>query len=187
MGTVGGSSPIGRQFNYTGLESHQFCEEIHGLMTIPSENASSFTALLELPATQALELLHSTDSAEVKKDDSVHHRVKDVPKPYFSALNCNLTFPTNSPLNEHDAKFSVVAEEHSPETTSSVPLNSSVSLEKVKNEPTIETDSNPNHSYPKISDPTVENNTNQRSVKRKEREKKVTDNHKVHKNKNKET
>lgn len=181
MGTVGGSSPIGRQSDDTGLESLQFCEEIQGLMTIPAENASSFTALLELPATQALELLHSPDSdggaaAAVVNDDSVHHRIKDVPKPYFSAFNCNLTFPTNSALIERAAKFSVLAEEHSPETTSTVPLNSSVNLEKVKNEPTTETDSNPNHLQTLISDPMVENNTNQRSAKRKEREKKVTNN-----------
>lgn len=176
VGTVVGSSPIGRQSDDTGLESLQFCEEIQGLMTIPAENASSFTALLELPATQALELLHSPDSgggatAAVVNDDSFQHCIKDVPKPYFSAFNCNLTFPTNSALIERAAKLSVLAEEHSPETTSSVLLNSSVNLEKVKNEPTTETDSNPNPLQTLISDPTVEN-TNQRSAKRKEREKK---------------
>ncbi|KAG6580825.1 Transcription factor basic helix-loop-helix 60, partial [Cucurbita argyrosperma subsp. sororia] len=165
VGTVGGSSPIGRQSDDSGLESLQFCEEIQGLMTIPAENASSFTALLELPATQALELLHSPDSAggataAVVTDDSV-------PKPYFSAFNCNLTFPANSALIERAAKFSVLAEEHSPDTTSKVALN----LEKVKNEPTTETDSNPNPLQTLISDPAVEN-TNQRSTKRKEREKK---------------
>ncbi|XP_050939987.1 transcription factor bHLH60 isoform X2 [Cucumis melo] len=173
VGTVGGSSTIGRQSDDTGLESLQFCEEIQGLMTIPAENASSFTALLELPATQALELLHSPDSAAaaVVNDDSVHHCIKDVPKPYFSAFNCNLTFPTNSGLIERVTKLSILAKEHSPETTSSVPLNSSVNFEKVKNEPTTDTDSNPNPLQTLISDPKVEN-TNQRSAKRKEREKK---------------
>lgn len=180
VGAVSRSSPLGRQSEDTGLESLQFCEEIQGLMTIPPENASSFTALLELPATQALELLHSPDSdggttAAVVTDDSLHHRIEDGPKPYFSVFDCNLGFPTNSGLIERAAKFSVLADEHSPETTSSVPVNSSVNLEKVKNEPTIETDSNPNHLQTLISDPTVENNTNQRSAKRKEREKKVTD------------
>ena len=42
-----------------GFEFLQFCEEIQQLMTIPLENASSFTTLLELSTTQAMELLHS--------------------------------------------------------------------------------------------------------------------------------
>ncbi|KAM1643300.1 hypothetical protein ACFX2K_013127 [Malus domestica] len=39
------------------FESLQFREQIHRLMTVP-KNASSFTVLLELALTQAMELLH---------------------------------------------------------------------------------------------------------------------------------
>ncbi|KAK6945336.1 Myc-type, basic helix-loop-helix (bHLH) domain [Dillenia turbinata] len=140
--------------------SLQFGEEIERLMTIPHESgtASSFTALLKLPANQAMELLH--DSSE---------------KPYDYSLNCtssssHLHFPSNLDLLERASRlsvFSTAAAQDSPETT-----NSSQNSLKVKNEPT-ETDSNPKSS-PEISDPMSQTQTKcQRSGKRKGREKKV--------------
>ncbi|KAK6941876.1 Myc-type, basic helix-loop-helix (bHLH) domain [Dillenia turbinata] len=144
--------------------SLQFSEEIETLMTVPHESGtpSSFTALLKLPANQAMELLH--DSSE---------------KPYDYTFNCtssssHLHFPSNLALVERASRLSVFsttaatpAAQDSPETT-----NSSQNSLKVKNEPT-ETDSNPNSS-PVISDPMSQTQTKcQRSGKRKEREKKV--------------
>ncbi|KAF8087457.1 hypothetical protein N665_0585s0034 [Sinapis alba] len=43
----------------TGLESLNFSDEIQQLVTFPPENTGSFTALLEMPATQAMELFTS--------------------------------------------------------------------------------------------------------------------------------
>lgn len=173
-GTIARSISIRPDREETGLESLQFREEIHRLMTVPPENGSSFTALLELPETQAMELLHSPHS-----DDGVPallsgdplHGINDDHKLYLPSFNGNLTFPSNKVLIERAAKFSVFASgEHSLET-SSVPSNSSANLEVVKGEP-VETDSNPNSSQLLVSDPTVDIR-NQRSEKRKEREKKV--------------
>ncbi|XP_050228506.1 transcription factor bHLH48-like [Mercurialis annua] len=155
------------------LDSLQLSEDIHHLISVPPENASSFTALLELPRNQAMELLHSPDFS-LKTRPVVNSSPNHSP-PHFNAAN--LTFPTNTGLIERAAKFSVFAGENlnnsnSPETTSSVPSNSSANLEKaVKNEP-AEAESYLNQSHPLVSDhPTMENGA-QRPVKRKEREKK---------------
>ncbi|KAJ8752223.1 hypothetical protein K2173_003831 [Erythroxylum novogranatense] len=154
----GFSSP---QPDCTGFDSvAQFGEDIQHLISVPPDNASSFTALLELPANQAMELLHSPDST--------------LPTPpehstYLSHnFNSNLTFPSNSGLIERAAKFSVFAGNNSPET-SSVPSNSSANLEKLVKSEMTETGSYLNSSLPKTENKAL----NQRSVKRKEREKKV--------------
>ena len=162
------------------LESIQFNEEIQGIMApVPApENANSFTALLELPPTQAVELLHSPESDSARKPPNCH--VSANQKPYLpNSFGSNLTFPSNAALIERAAKFSVFAGENSPlppEEACLVPAGTgSVSnLDRVKNEPQ-ETDSNPCSSSRLgcISDPAVENNI-QRTAKRKEREKKVT-------------
>jgi len=160
-GIVSGSNSNKSEPDENGFEFLQFREEIERLMTVPPENASSFTALLELPATKAMELLHSPHSdngcpAPLSGDPLC--RIDDDSKPYLPSVNGHLTFPSNKALIERAAKLSVFsASEHSPET-SSVPSNSSANLEKV--------------SQPLGSDPTVENKT-QRPTKRKEREKKV--------------
>lgn len=166
-GTGGRSGSTGGEKEEIGAESFLFGEEIQRLMTGPPENGSSFTALLGLPANQAMELLHSQESDTAPAELSGeawrdNHMNPD--KLYY----CSPTFPANTTLIDRAARFSVFAAgENSPET-SSVPSNSS---HKVKNEPT-DTDSNPNSLPPLISNPTVENK-NQRSTKRKEREKKV--------------
>ncbi|XP_031280201.1 transcription factor bHLH48-like [Pistacia vera] len=179
------SSTIGPSLDPNALDSFQFNEEIQQLMTIPQENASSFTALLELPAPQAMELLHhspeSNDSAAPAPAHSNSHTVTvDAHHtPYHFPVGANLTFPSNIALIERAARFSVFAENinntttdknnhnnnnHSPATTESLPSNSSGNLGKVKNEP-AESDSNKPNSPPPAE--------NKRSVKRKEREKKV--------------
>ncbi|KAE8098846.1 hypothetical protein FH972_016880 [Carpinus fangiana] len=172
-GIVAGSNSNRSLPDENGFEFLQFREEIQRLMTVPPENASSFTALLELPTTQAMELLHSqsVDGAPAPLSGDPLHRIDDDRKPFLTSVNGNLTFPSNKALIERAAKLSVFAAgEHSPET-SSVPSNSSANLEKVKSEP-AETDSNPDSSsQPLISDPAMENKT-QRPTKRKEREKK---------------
>ncbi|GMI79684.1 hypothetical protein like AT3G57800 [Hibiscus trionum] len=144
------------------LESLQFTDEIRCLMSAPgADNASSFTALLELPATQAVQLIHSPDSAKLI--------AAPTPAPNVDDFKGSFQFPFNSGLTERAARFSVFAgdgninsnnKSNSPEPTS---YNSSASLQKpVKSEP-AETES----SQPLVSDPTVEN----LSIKRKGREK----------------
>ncbi|NP_001242250.1 transcription factor bHLH48-like [Glycine max] len=157
------------------LGSIQFNEEIQGLMAPAPENASSFTALLELPPTQAVELLHSPESDSARKPPNCH--VSANQKPYLlNSFGSNLTFPSNVALIERAAKFSVFAGENSPPPPGEarlIPAGTGSTLDRVKNEPQ-ETDSNPCSSSRLgcISDPAVENNI-QRTAKRKEREKKA--------------
>lgn len=139
----------------TAFESIQFNEEIQGIMAPASETASSFTALLELPPTQVVELLHSPEIT----GKPPRHVIS--PKPY--PLTCStddLIFPSNTALVERAARFSVFAGEnlsHSP-------------LPEVKDElPEIEEGGC-------VSDRTVENKNSKHS-KRKEREKKVYHHH----------
>ncbi|XVF07302.1 hypothetical protein REPUB_Repub06bG0126400 [Reevesia pubescens] len=143
------------------LESLLFTDDIHRLILAPTTgNASYFTALLELPAPQAVELLHSPESAKLIA----------APAPNVKDLKDSFHFPANIDLVEGAARFSVFAGEgnnnnrksNSRETTSN---NSSANLEKaVKSEP-AETES----SQPLFPDPAVE----KRNIKRKDREKKV--------------
>ncbi|CAL2272524.1 unnamed protein product [Prunus armeniaca] len=157
--TVPGSILPGPEF-----ESLQFREEIHRLMAVPPENASSFTALLELPPTQAMELLHLSPEANSTPTPAAISGEARVQHPF----NSSLTFPTNPALIERASKFSIFAGEGSPET-SSMPSNSGADLEKVKTEP-VETDSNPNSSQLTLD---ATKNNQRSSAKRKEREKKV--------------
>lgn len=114
------------------VETFQFGEEeIQSLMQ-PPEAGNSFTALLELPANQAVKLLHSPEET--------------VP----------VVFP-----------FPMMEMDNSLETTSSILPNSNPNdFNLVKQEP-IDSDSLHNSS-PNLSDPVVS-----KSMKRKEREKKV--------------
>ncbi|KAE8734401.1 Transcription factor bHLH48 [Hibiscus syriacus] len=143
----------------TSFESLQFTDEIHRLILAPTtNNASSLTALLELPPPQAIELLHSSDSMKLIAASL----------PNVEDFKGSFRFPSNTGLTEPDARFSVFSGEannsnekrHSPESK-----NLSANLEKaVKSEP-AETES----SQPLVSDPTVD----KRTIKRKDRENKV--------------
>lgn len=137
------------------LESFQFHEEIHRLMAPPQENASSFTALLELPHSQAVELLHSSEPPTSSAAVSVGPL-----KPYFPCPAADgLGFPANSSLV---GRGSITSEANS-------------SSQKVKDEPVAESDSNPNSSsQPLVSDPPAEDGGPRPPGKRKDREKKVT-------------
>ncbi|GAY55673.1 hypothetical protein CUMW_166030 [Citrus unshiu] len=208
--TEHGSSAIGPSLDQNALDSLQFNEEIQHLMTLPPENANSFTALLELPAPQAVELLHhhhhrspesncSTAKLVTAKADGhgLHHPHAT---PHHFNPGANLTFPSDISLIERAVRFSVFAginnsdnnhndnnnNNHkisskidknnnnnncSPETTGSVPSNSSGNLGKVKNEPAESDSDNNNPNSPQPLDIKTENQ-NQKSAKRKEREKK---------------
>lgn len=192
------SSVIGPSLDQNTLDSLQFNEEIQHLMTVPPENANSFTALLELPAPQAVELLHHSPESNDNAAANLTAMVDGHHTPYHFNAGANLTFPSNIALIERAARFSVFAGEHhhnnnnnnsnnknmdsnnnnnnnnnnhSPETTGSVPSNSSGNLGKVKNEP-AESDSDDNPNSLQQLDIKSENQ-NQKSAKRKEREKKV--------------
>ncbi|XP_019102423.1 PREDICTED: transcription factor bHLH60-like [Camelina sativa] len=166
-----------------GLESLHLGDEFRQLATTtltPDNAGGSFTALLELPPTQAVELLHFTDSSSSSQaaaattgiggGDIIITPPPPPPPPLHSFGGTTLTFPSNSALMERAARFSVIATEqqqnngnNNNETpTSSVPSNSS---DRVKTEPP-ETDS------------TMENqslcpNQTNRSGKRKDFDKKV--------------
>ncbi|KAF8398438.1 hypothetical protein HHK36_017365 [Tetracentron sinense] len=171
-----------------GEESFQIGEGIQTLMTenllqdapLP-ETGSSFTALLGLPENQAMELLHSPEAGEspgILTSEIWRDREKDQ-KTLSYSFNCSPTFPSNAALVERAAKFSIFAAAENSPQTSSVPSNSSENSLKLKNEPT-DSESNPSSS-PIFSDPTTLNK-NQRSAKRKEREKKVKGSTKKSKN-----
>ncbi|MBA0558266.1 hypothetical protein Golob_015294 [Gossypium lobatum] len=143
------------------LESLQFTDEFHRLILAPpSDNATSLTALLELPASRALELLHSPASAKLIA----------APAPRFEALKGNFLFPSNTTLIDQAARSSVFAggvnntnnKSNAPETASN---NSTLNLEKVVKSEPAETES----CQPLVSDPAVE----KRNFKRKDREKKA--------------
>ncbi|KAL0334203.1 UNVERIFIED_CONTAM: Transcription factor [Sesamum angustifolium] len=128
-------------------------DEMHGLISAaPGTGSSSFTALLELPPPQAVELL-------VKED----YPVKPMPPPIF---------PSNIALIDRASKFSVFASaDNSPESTNILSASSSMKLDLVKQEP-LDSDSHPNSSSPAVSNQSLKSN------KRKEREKKVKESNK---------
>lgn len=172
------SGGIGPCRDQIGLESLHIGDEFRQLVTtLPPDNAGgSFTALLELPPTQAVELLHFTDSSSSQA--AVTGIGGEIAPPLHS-FGGTLAFPSNSVLMDRAARFSVIATEQqngnvSGETpTSSVPSNSSANVDRVKTEP-AETDS----SQRLISDSAIENqipspSQNNRNGKRKDFEKKV--------------
>lgn len=144
-----------------GVESLHFGEGIQNLISPPTEAGSSFTALLELPANQAVKLLHLPEPEESPPE---------LAGPYI--------FPSDVALIDRASKFSIFAD--SPDRNS-MPSNT----DKVKQEP-VDLDSRPNlfvsdamlnNSDRKsnklfVSDAMV-NDSNRKSNKRKEREKKV--------------
>ncbi|KAI3471386.1 hypothetical protein Pfo_030750 [Paulownia fortunei] len=123
-------------------------DKIHGLISGPPQTCnSSFTALLELPPPQAVELL-------VKEDFPAKH----LPPPIF---------PSNIGLIDRASKFSVFASTgNSPESNTILSVSSPMKLDVVKQE-LLDSDSHPNSSSPAVS------NQSLKSGKRKEREKKV--------------
>ncbi|GMH20126.1 hypothetical protein Nepgr_021967 [Nepenthes gracilis] len=173
--------PIGgievRSMNYShknvdiGVQAYQLGEEFQMLMAGPPPTGNSFTALLELPANQAMELLHSPGAADsptelpLKRHHNMSHR---------SARNhphdCAPAFPSNAALNEGATKYSGISTaaafggggQDSPESSSSA------NAMKVKSEP-MDSGSSPN-SLPHTSNPTVASK-NEKHTKRKEREK----------------
>lgn len=132
----------------SGEMGHVF-DEIHGLIACPpaTNNSSSFTALLELPPPQAVELL-------VKEDFQAKH----LPPPIF---------PSNFGLIQRASKFSVFASvDNSPESNTILPNSNSMKLDIVKQEH-LESESHRSSSSPAVSDQCL------KSGKRKEVEKKV--------------
>ncbi|KAE9466024.1 hypothetical protein C3L33_02070, partial [Rhododendron williamsianum] len=90
-----------------GVESLQLGEEIQRLVMAP-ETGNSFTALLELPPNQAMELLHAPGGND------------ETPPPFnrlLRSLDNTPTFPSNAELLERAAVFSVFAAENSMETS----------------------------------------------------------------------
>ncbi|PKI72189.1 transcription factor bHLH48-like isoform X2 [Punica granatum] len=143
--------------NEIALESFQFHEEIRQLMAPPPENASSFTALLELPHSRAVELLHSPERSNSQAVAS-----EGPPKPYFHCPGGGgFGFPANSAVVGRDSMCS------------SFTVEANGSSQKVKDEPVGESDSDPHSSsQPLVSDPPVEDKA-QKPGKRKDREKKA--------------
>ncbi|PKA52824.1 Transcription factor bHLH48 [Apostasia shenzhenica] len=91
----------------------------HGFECSPPANAggSSFTALLGLPPSQAVELLHDPESG-TSRSIAAGFRLAD-PKSLQLPLVCSPTFPSNATLVERAARFSVfAAAEESPEASS---------------------------------------------------------------------
>nr|GLL24604.1 transcription factor bHLH48-like [Ipomoea trifida] len=151
-----------------GTEVPQFGDEgFQGLMpvVVSEEAGSSFTALLELPAKQAVELL--VHSSEAEGSPATKLPEIEPQRNYHQGFLPPPIFPSDTALVDRASKFSVFAG-NSPETES-IPSNSCSKPHFVKSEP-ADSDSNPNSSpSPAVSNPTV----NHKSAKRKEREKKI--------------
>nr|DAD42288.1 TPA_asm: hypothetical protein HUJ06_000518 [Nelumbo nucifera] len=137
--------------------------------TVPG---SSFTALLGLPATQAMELLQEPQSTKAQPIPApeLWRDSRNEQETLGYSLNCSPTFPTNAALVERAAKFSIYAGAQESTDANSLPSNSSENSLKLKNEP-ADSESNPS-SCLVFSDPATPSE-NQKSTKRKEREKKV--------------
>lgn len=139
----------------------QLGDELRSLMSVPTETGSSFTALLELPPNQAVELLvHSPDRAATVNAANRPRTLSAVPFPPCPAPQ--LIFPSDAALVDRASKFSPIVNSED---------NCRGNLDTVKQEP-MDSYSNPNSSSsPAVSNPTVDQNP--KSTKRKEREKKV--------------
>ncbi|XP_068637293.1 transcription factor bHLH48-like isoform X2 [Aristolochia californica] len=159
-------------------ETFHFGDEIQSLMThnllhlnidSPTEKGSSFTALLGLPSSQALELLHTphSESALISAAGLWRDRQRNE-KPLALSYTCCPTFPSNAALVERAAKFSIYAAAEESPASSSDPSNSSENSLQPKTE-RADSDSNPNSS-PAITAPVPLNET-RRPWKRKETEK----------------
>lgn len=133
-------------------------DEIQRLISNAPEtgSGSSFTALLELPPPQAVELLVNEDFP-----------VKPMPPPIF---------PSNIALIDRASKFSVFASaDNLPEKTTILSVSSPMNLDSVKREQP-DSESRPNSSSPAVSTQTL------KFGKRKEKEKKVKESNKKSKN-----
>ncbi|KAK4766774.1 hypothetical protein SAY87_008416 [Trapa incisa] len=144
--------------NEIALESFQFHDEIHRLIAPPTVNASTFTALLELSHSRAVELLHLPEPSNYSAAAS-----NGSLKPYFQHLGAGGTcFPTNSTPVERASVFSVETDAIS---------------HKVKDEPLAETtESDSNHiisSSQSLPSDFHAEYKGQRPGKRKDREKKA--------------
>lgn len=164
------SENCGAKMGEIGAGFHQFGEEI---LSVTSEAGSSFTALLGLPANQAVELLvHSPETDKMTSDKLT---LTEPHTPYYGyppPPPPPPIFPSDIALIDRASKFSVFApagNSNSPESNSTLSNSGSKSL-FVKQEP-IDSDFNHNSS-PASSNPIV----NPKSTKRKEREKKVNTN-----------
>ncbi|XP_039017568.1 transcription factor bHLH60-like [Hibiscus syriacus] len=142
----------------TTFESLQFTDEIHRLISAPpTDNASSFTALLELPSPQAIELLYSSESSKL---------IPSLP-PNVEDFKDNFHFALNTCLIERDARFSTEVNNNneSEKSKSHESKKLSTNLEKaIKSEP-AETES----SQSLVSDPTLD----KQNIKRNDGENKV--------------
>lgn len=166
------------------MESYLFNDDFHRLITGSAPPApatgSSFTALLGLPATQAMELLHHSSpppppaAAAAGIEAKRQHRAVEMPYIHreYERLDCAApAFPSDAGLIERAARYSVFAiggrveeeEEEEERECSVVPGESEA---KVKSEP-ADACENPN-SMSERTDCKVE-----KQMKRKEREKKV--------------
>ncbi|KAJ0229683.1 Transcription factor bHLH60 [Hirschfeldia incana] len=162
----GGGAPFREE---TALESLHLGGGDEFRQMVPSENAGGFTALLELPSTQAVELLHSSSSSSSQA--TLH------------SLGA-LTFPSNTILMERAARFSVIATEQQNQngnvsgetpTTSSVPSNEHIKTEPAETETSdqaaVEKQSNRCGGKRKDFDKKVKSSTKKKSKSSEENEK----------------
>ncbi|KAJ6800984.1 transcription factor bHLH48 isoform X1 [Iris pallida] len=90
-----------------------FEEEIQSLVAAPPPAGTSFTALLGLPPSQAVELLHDSDAPPTTTIPSSLSSIADVWR-FPLPPGCSPTFPTNAALVDRAARFSVFAAEEDP-------------------------------------------------------------------------
>lgn len=139
-GNSGAGSGNSGTYSPEMAESLRFEEEIQSLMLnpmfeSPPVTGSSFTALLGLPPTQAVELLHNpprpAPSPVVLAAAAAGFRLIDHHETLALPPGCSPTFPSNAALVDRAARFSVFAAAESPEVSNS----GEISAAKMKTEP----------------------------------------------------
>ncbi|XP_013747779.2 transcription factor bHLH48 isoform X2 [Brassica napus] len=127
FGVSSGAGPY-RESPMTGLESLNFIDEIQQLAaTFPPDNTGSFTALLEMPATQAVELFTSSSPAAGNIAPPTLHPLRRLTFP--PDLAAVIAAEQNGNISGESSSFGIRVKSEPEETDSSQRLDSHPTVE----------------------------------------------------------
>ncbi|KAG5395693.1 hypothetical protein IGI04_017507 [Brassica rapa subsp. trilocularis] len=127
FGVSSGAGPY-RESPMTGLESLNFIDEIQQLAaTFPPDNTGSFTALLEMPATQAVELFTSSSPAAGNTAPPTLHPLRRLNFP--PDLAAVIAAEQNGNISGESSSFGIRVKSEPEETDSSQRFDSHPTVE----------------------------------------------------------